>query len=195
MPELQPWQASQSFPVHKSWEAVWATDLKDAELRKGIWSDQRFSKRIIASLAPVPDAPPPAPLNVRTIEVLIQSATRRDMLRQIGLGWLAPVLASKLLNSSSRQMYGSLSNAEMKLVLETRDHASPDLIGDLHPGTALERQGALCLHAWLSNVPDGYHATLTLLLPVLEEAAPAEEPNRLAARVNLINRMFAEPAR
>ncbi len=196
MPDLHPWKSSTPFPVHKSWERQWASDLKEPALRKAIWGDTRFARRIIASLGTVSETalPPPPRRKAQVIEKLIRSASGKDLFRRIGLGWLAPSLASKLLHVRTRQAFGTLSSDEMRLVLETRDHASPDLVGPLGASLDPQGQGRACVQAWLATLPDAYAGRVALLLPRIEDAPRPEPQNCRVARARLVNRLFAEDA-
>ncbi len=197
MPELQPWTPSAPYPIHKSWETLWATDLQDADLRKAIWADPRFAERIIISLADVSNIAPPAPpaVKVRIVENLIRAASRKDFLRRIGLAWLAPSLAGKLLNTRTRTAYGSLSHDDMTLILENRDHTSPDMVGAVDADMDLQKAGIMCLYTWLAAIPDVYANRIMLLLPRLDDL-PLDQPREtLMARIALINRLFADDPR
>lgn len=194
MSELRPWQMSKPFPVHRSWEVHWATDLKDAGLRSAIWSNPRFSKRIIKSLLPAPDTPPPAPSThmAKVMETLIIRAARQNILREIGLQWLAPSLVGRLLNARTRAECGQLTQAEMGLIVKTRDHADTRIVGSMDAQTDPKSEGMKCLYAWLATLPEAYDVSMLLLLPALEGVTLSEPADQLEARAALINRIFGD---
>ena len=190
MPELQPWAGAQAYPLHVSWMSHWLSDLKAANLRKEIWKSHRFSDRIIEDLLGAQSELLGGPAQAAKIEMVIQAASRPDILRRIGLCWMAPVLAGYLLNARTREICGALSKDEMQYVLDSRNHTSIDLIEPIVAGCHPARQGNICLAAWLSALDVEIADRVKLLLPALDPVHFDQDDAQFSARVALIWSIF-----
>lgn len=190
MPELRPWSGAVAYPLHQSWMAQCLSDLDNAALRKEIWKSKRFSNRIVDSLLGDSAGMPSSPLTAGQIEAVIQASSQSDMLRRLGLSWMAPVLAGYLLNTRTRNTCGPLSKNEMQYVLDARAHAPVDLIDPIIAGADPADQGLICLATWLATLQVDVADRVRLLLPIMPPVPLAINAQQSTARADLVWSVF-----
>lgn len=191
MAQFQLNSGSPFHDIHPDWMAKWGNDITDPKLKEAIWADSRFSSRIcdrtLGKQAKLPDVNEVDVSENTTLNFVLEQP-QGALLLDLGIRWLAPVIAPNVLNRGDRNKVGKLSRDQMKIILEYKDHVAPDTINAMPDPQTYQLEGSICIDAWLSSFSD---VAATRAKLAFSPVAPSPS-NQTKHRVAICNRTFSD---
>ena len=143
--QFQPFTGTAPQRVHPGWIDQALTDIGHNALRQSILSSTQFTDRIVARLASS-DIQPMDLVDDHPIKALIGLMTP-DFLHIIGQLWFAPILAETVLSPARHMIPEIEGRDQLRRLIRYRDHAMPDVIGDLPEDHNYAYEGQTCVAA------------------------------------------------
>ena len=183
MAQFQLNSGSSFYDIHPEWAEKWGIDITDPKLKEAIWIDSRFSHRIcdriLGKQTEFSDVVE-ADLSENLKLDLVLEHSQEAILLELGIRWLAPIVAPNVLNRGDRNKVGELNRDQMKTILEYKDHVTPDVIDAMPDPQNYHIEGLICIDAWLSSFCSATATRAKLAFPPAIPSASSQRRHRVA---------------